>query len=357
MERVPNKSEYVFPASNGAYVYLSTAVRDALSDRVDLYGSKDGKTLALVDNPEGQIEVTTMLDGSRSRRIVCSRALADCLRRFQQNHRGRIPAQADNCFGALLMGELEPETVFEKEDFVFLNIKNAHRMSYELTSDALCFKTLMPTRTEVLQNGEMLAFIKYSDGSVVLEGDAKMRAVRKPVVVAFAKEYWQGKRLYYRELDGAKVLSPDIRALIELQDLDGFTDLRFEQPLTLELKRSFLMQTSPPVAEALGRALSVYSCGPYLALTSGSDGEIHIEDDNNIRCQSLAQLITVGYTGILRLYLVPHGRLLVLSAEPSPDTSGWPPPDFFCRLLMSREKAPHLMKYGVYRTPAAAGTT
>ena len=355
MER--DRNEYVFPSSEEAYVYLSTAIRDFLSDRVDLYGSKDGRILALVDNPDGQIEVTTQLDGNTLRRVVCSRALVDCLHCFQHNRRERIPAQVDDCFGALLMGDLEPESLFDKEDFVLLNIKNAHRLSYELTSDALSFKTLMPTRSEVLQRGEMLAFVKYSDGSVIVEGSKKMRLLRKPVVVAFAREHWQGKRLYYRELDGAKVLSPDIRALIELESLHGFTDLKFKQPLTLELKRSFLMQASPPVAEALGHTLAVYSCGPYLALASSPDGDIRIESENNIRCQSFAQLLAVGYSGALRLYLIPHGSLMVLSAESSPDTSGWPPPDFFCRLLMRREKAPRLMKYGVYRTPAAAGKT
>lgn len=352
MERARN--EYVFPSSDGLYVYLSTAIRDFLSDRVDLYGSKDGKILALVDNPDGQIAVTSHVDGNTLRRVVCSRALVDCLRCFQHNRREHISAQTDDCFGALLMGELDPDSLFDKENFVLLNIKNAHRLSYELTSDAICFKSLMPIRSEVLQCGEMLAFIKYSDGSVVVEVNRKMRLLRKPVVVAFAKEHWQGKQLYYRELDGAKVISPDIRTLIELENMSGFTDLKFEQPLILDLKRSFLMQTSPPVAEALGRTLAVYSCGSYLALASSPDGDISIDSENNICCQSLAQLLAVGYSGAISLYLIPHGTLMVLSTESSPDTSGWPPPDFFCRLLMMRERAPRLMKYGVYRTPASA---
>ncbi len=349
-----NKPEYVLPSTDGVYVTFSSSISDFLQNRVDLYGSKDGKILALVNNPEGQMEVSVRQAGNRLRRVICSRVLVDCLRSLPRGYRGRILAQRDEVLGALLIGELKPESEFSKEDYVFLDIKNSHRMSYELTSDALRFRTFMPMRSEVLRNGKMLAFVKYSDGSTVLEGGKDMRVLRKPAVVAFAREYWQGKKLYWREVAGAKVLSPDIRKLIELKDLTGFDDLKFEQPLLLELKRSFLIQASPPVTKALGHAVALYSCGPYLALASSADGDVHIEDDDTIRCQSLAQILAVSYIGALRLYLIPHGKLLVLSSEPSPDTTNWPPPDYFCRLMMTREQTPRVMRYGVYRTAATA---
>lgn len=345
---------YMLPSSSGFYVQLGAGVKGALGDRVDLYGRRDSKVFALAYHPRGEMSIVGRRRGNGMGRVINSRVLWNCLQPLRSGRKARVPVLYDAVFDILLMGEIDGDTEFSPEDFIKIKTRNIHQLTIQVSSEALRLKRAVGIRSDVLQKDDILAFIEYNDGPVVLEKDGDMHIIRKPEVVVFAKEHWYGKRVYYRKMEGrATAVSTSIIALSELENLDGFSKLAQKLPMTLEMGHYFHMRLSQSAMIALGTRLSAYTSGVCLALVADPVGDIYAHDEDGIgfiNAQSLYLQITTRYPGMERLFLIPYWDMLVLSPEPQPDTRNWPPSDYFCRLLMTRLQTPRLMKYGSYCT-------
>ena len=348
--------EYVQPAVSGWFVSLGAAVREALEDQADLYVRRDGRVLALVNCREGELSVTDVPANNGMRRVVWSRILASCLRPFQRGPHRHVPARCDLGANALLMGDVDPDTVFSPEGYIRIETKKIRCLTCQISGETLRIKRVLRRRSEVRRKDGMLAFFEQGNGSIVLERDGDMHVIRKPEVVSFAREHWFEKDIYCRRVDGALVVSADIRALSTLENLEGFHKLTIETPLTLEMGRYFQMWVSAPAVRILGERLAAYACGDCFALAAEEGGDIDLQNHDGtgyMNLRPLYQQILTRYPGAERLFLIPHGCLLVLSPEREPDTGSWPPPDYFCRLLMKQIQGPPLMRSGAYSVSAA----
>lgn len=339
--------EYVMPSKDGSYVYLSASIAGYMEKRVALYEQKNGSVLALRNEKDGQLEVSSTVNGQGVKRVVYSRVLVDCLRPLQSESRGHISAWYDAAMGALLLGDDGMETEFDYQAFRRLDLSRIHRFPCQIAPGYLRIRQTFQNRSEALFKGCHLAFLKRNAGEVVLETEGEEGIIRKPEVVSFAWKHWKDKTLYNRFLERGTVVSPDIRALARLHDLDGFAPLRATASMTAELGRDFCLRFSPAVIDSLGRGLSVYLCGPYLALGSDGEGDIQVREKEGrglVYAPRLYQQLTMRYPGSSRLFLIPHGNFLVFSETETCESL--PPEDYFCRLLVSRERSAHLMRYG-----------
>ena len=255
--------------------------------------------------------------------------------------------KTDAAMGALLLGDDGMETEFDHQAFRRLDLSRIHRFPCQIAPGYLRIRQTFQNRSEALFKGCHLAFLKRNAGEVVLETEGEEGIIRKPEVVSFAWKHWKDKTLYSRFLERGTVVSPDIRALARLHDLDGFASLRATASMTAELGRDFCLRFSPAVIDSLGRGLSVYLCGPYLALWSDGEGDIQVREKEGrglVYAPRLYQQLTMRYPGSSRLFLIPHGNFLVFSETETCESL--PPEDYFCRLLVSRERSAHLMRYG-----------
>lgn len=345
---------YMCLSASGSYVLLGAGVTGALGDRADLYGRRDGKVFALQYCSDGELTVAGHRRGNGMGRAINSRVLWNCLQPFRSGRKANVPVVYDAVFDVLLMGDIDVDTEFSPEDFIQIQTRKIHQLTIQVSGEALRLKRAVGIRSDVLQKDDVLAFIEYNNGPVVLEKDGDMHIIRKPEVVVYAKEYWYGKRVYYRKMgDRATAVSPSIIALAKLEDLDGFSRLVQKVPMTLEVGHYFHMQLSQPALDALGTRLSAYTSGACLALTADPSGDIHAQAEHGIgyiNAQSLYHQVSTRFPGAERLFLIPYWDMLVLSPEPQPDTHDWPPPDYFCRMLMTRLQPPRLMRYGSYCT-------
>lgn len=350
--------QFLRVSSDVNQVTLSASLKGLLCGRVDFFMSPDGRSAAFAERPEGQLEVVKTGNGAPGyqRSAICSRVLASYLNGQFQPRKGRLPVWYDATARAILLGRaaVDGKTEFSPDSFTRVDIQGIRNFEFCFVDGYVRVSRLFRFRSEAYSNGECLAFAKFNDGSVVLENDGEMCLIRKPEVVAYAKKHWREKHVYARTLEDAIFIAPDIVTLSNIVDMEGFLPLKLDRTMTADMERDYSISLSEEAASALGTRVAVYACGHHLALCSHKGGDLRTDQNGRIRSMALSHQIAVDFPMAARLYLIPHGNLLLLSTEQDLDTRVLPPPSMFCRLLMTQEHTAPPVRYGLYRPTAKA---
>lgn len=106
--------------------------------------------LALRNEKDGQLEVSSTVNGQGVKRVVYSRVLVDCLRPLQSGSRGHISAWYDAAMGALLLGDDGMETEFDHQAFRRLDLSRIHRFPCQIAPGYLRIRQTFQNRSEAL---------------------------------------------------------------------------------------------------------------------------------------------------------------------------------------------------------------
>ena len=346
--------DYVTCGKN--YIRFSAGLRPFAEKHMRLYATRDSSCLALRNEMGGPLTVETSHTHSMDMQIRSS-SLAQMLRLWQSGKQ-RIPAvYAESPVAVFLARQEEtPNGDLPEGEFLRLYVpipaEELRRQSMTLTSQGLLFPKKFMVRCELTQKKDALIFHQRNDGPVVGLETAEGILYQDPAVIDFARRHWKDKPLYRRTVEGALVLSPDLMWLARLDSLKNEKTLDREKlrgRLWVDMDRMYVLNGAAEIADVLGTRAAVCCYGPYLGLTADRDGDVSIErTEEGVRfaSQLLCQQLAPRYgAGTERLYLAPHGDLLIFSSSPTGEEHEFPPREYFCRLLMTPIRPHRILRH------------
>ena len=297
--------------------------------------------VALVNDPAGKIRPRSR--GERTRAMELSvGGLSKLLIEYLEAPMGRrIPAFYDGELDGLVLGPAERFAAARLEKLAPAYPQQVRQVNCRLEEERLVLETHVPTRSNALVYGDMLALRRESVGQVVVESTWAWKVIRRPDVVEFCREHWRGKEVYARMVEHSTVLSWNLTELAMLQDTKLFRPLQVERKASMDLRRDRSIYLSPEAARLLRGRLAAYVCGPTVALANVSDGDIApVPEEGGAAIHSIRLYwqIARSYPLASRLYFHARGNLLVLSQEEG--ETMLPQEEDFCRLLTEVRPAP-----------------
>lgn len=296
----------------------------------------DGKTFALVDDLAGRF-APQFLANKKVKAIhstALARYLACACRRAGKKH---LMAWRDPEHGALLFGVERRETVFSKETFWRPALSQVHLcQSYEIVEGRVCLGGHAPKRAQAYECGDMVALRPQPDGPLLGERTkAGGMVYSDSELVARLWKRWGAGPVFYRKLGDELVFSTNFAHLADLKSSKEFQPVQLREGRYLSLERNRTVRLSEEAMDELGLRLSVYVCGPYLALCPDRRGDLVFnarDSGGEAASLRLYQQILLDYPMEERLSLSPHGSLWVLHR--TGEKPNLVPEEYFCRVLV-----------------------
>ncbi len=297
--------------------------------------------VALVNDPAGKLQPRT-----RGERTQAVELFVSGLRKFLTKYLNvpagrRIPAVYDRRLDGLVLGPVERFAALGQGVLAPAYPQQVRKVNCRVEENWLVLETHLPTRSNALVWGDMLALRRESIGQVVVEPAGEQRVIRRPDVVDFCRGHWLGREVYARMVGSSTVLSWDLVGLALLQDIEKFQPLRVGRKAAMDLRRDRSIFLTPAAAQLLRGKLATYVCGPTVALVNDPAGDVEPEPEGKgaaIHSTRLYWQITRSYPLSSRLYFHAQGNLLVLSREEGDVIL--PPEEDFCRLLTGTRPTP-----------------
>ena len=320
--------------NNGRSVYITPPAAESLGDTLSFYSS--GDTFALVNDPTGQF--APQLLKNKNVKVIHSTALARYLKcACEKVGKKHLPAWNDTERGALLFSVRRRALIFSKENFAQPNLSQVRLcQSYEIVVGRVYLGENAPREAEAYECGDMLA-LRYKANGPLRGERTKSGGIfySDSELVARLWKQWGEGSVFYREMADMIAFSTDFRRLADLKNTEAFRPIQLKEGRYLSLERDRTVKLSTEAMDELGRRMSVYVCGPYLALCPDQRGDLVFnEQDSGGHAASLRfyQQVLLDYPMEERLSLSPHGSLWVLHR--TGEKPNLVPEQFFCRVLV-----------------------
>lgn len=349
-------------------IYLSSGAGQAMGSRIDLY--EKGDVVALVRNERGAYHLSDKSENCKGK-VLCSREISSYLKEKFNVDNGAsltawIPPEGDGST-IFFSKNISQDAAQDGFDDAFCRIDLEYRKRFGewvyVEDNCISFtkglREALGARVGLHGDERVAALVNDPAGRYQLEirKGRKQRAVYASELAAYLKGRFgnsaRGTLLHARKA-AFGILFADSEDALELPAtyIPPALDLGGPKDLFVNVSINKGVYISARAAQLLGGSCSLYRSGDFLALAG--EGELKISRgvySNIVFSKALHDMLKTRYGDAGRLYLQPHGSLLVLMHTPSsgPDL---PAPQTFCYIPIGRRGLSPARRMGDLQTVA-----